>query len=116
MTAGSVVYSRMIFSGAAKVTPKKMVISRKVNRYMTVTAFFVESWSLAPQKRAVIMELPMPMPVQRIWKTPMNWLARLEADNAVSPSCPSMTVSIMLTPTEISPCMDTGSAIASTAL
>ena len=46
----------------------------------------------------------------------MNWLAKDEADRAVSPSLPSMMVSVMFTPMVIKLWAEIGRAMAATRL
>ena len=41
---------------------------------------------------------PMAIPIQQIWYIFTNWLARAVAESEVSPSFPTMTVSVILTP------------------
>ena len=83
---------------------------------MMVTAFRNECLSCMPQNREVSTEAPMPMPMQQIWKMLMNWFAREDAERAVSPSLPSMMVSVMFTPMVIRLWAEIGRAMAATRL
>ena len=69
-----------------------------------------------PQYLEVSTEAPIPMPMQQIWKMLMNWLAKEEAERAVSPNFPSMTVSVMFTPMVIKLWAEMGSAMATSCL
>ncbi len=69
-----------------------------------------------PQKREVSTEAPMPMPIQQMWNRLIKSFAKEEADRAVSPSLPSIMVSIMFTPMVMRLCREMGRAIATTCL
>ena len=56
-------------------------------------------------------EAPIPIPIHKIWKTLMKEFARETAESSVSPTAPTMTVSIILTPVVINPCSAMGNAI-----
>ena len=116
ITGCSCVYRDMICRENRTLAKVKARASSTPDRRATVMTFFRENRSWDPQNREVSTEAPILTPMHKNVNRVMNWLAREEADNAVSPRLPSMMVSTRFTPVVMTLCMATGRAIFTTSL
>ena len=95
---------------ARPMTTRPMTV---MSRSMMVTTRRRESRSRRPQYWAVMTAVPLPTPMQKMWKRLVIWLAREEAEIWASPSLASITVSIRLTPMVMALWSTTGTPMAS---
>lgn len=83
---------------AATAAVNTSAVSRQ-KRYISTRVLRRLACSSAPQYRAMSTLAPIPNPMHMKWNRLWTWAAMELAERAVSSNCPSITVSIILTPT-----------------